>query len=70
MCRSEVDVENEVFVAVRADEGDSEVADGGGEGVSERLEGAAEGIHYCELRGEVGKRWDELECSSEAASKP
>lgn len=53
LCGSEVDVEDEVFVAVGADEGDTEVADGGGDGVSEGLEGAAEGVHCCEMRGRL-----------------
>ncbi len=49
MCGSEVDVEDEVFVAFGANEGDAEVADGGGEGVSEGLDGGAEGVHYNEM---------------------
>ena len=40
-----VDVENKGFVAVRADEGEAEVADRAREGMCHWLEGGAKGVH-------------------------
>lgn len=40
-----VDVENERFVAVRAEEGEAEVVDWGGEGARYGLESGTEGVH-------------------------
>src|SRR5690606_5367167 len=43
----EVDIEEEGAVALLADEGDAQVADGRGEVVGYRLDDGAEGVHVC-----------------------
>ena len=51
MCGCEVDVEDEVLIAFRADEGDAKGGNGGGEGASERFDGGSKGGHCGEMPG-------------------
>ena len=58
LCGRKVDVEDEFLIAVRTNEGDAEIADGGGQGVGERLKSGAKGVHCCEMGRKSTKGWE------------